>query len=289
MTAEESRTIVVTGATGLQGGAVARQLLAEGCRVRAVTRNAQSAKAQALAARGAEVVQADLTDPASLAPVVQGAHGVFSVQNPMVSGVEGEIQQGKNLADAARQAGVRHVVYASAGTGAPGTGIPSWETKLAVEAHMQALGLPLTILRPMAFMELMTESKFFPQVAMWQVMPALMGSTRPVPWLSAVDVGAIAAQAFAQPDRFIGQAFTLASDVQTIDQCRAIYSEALGRKPPRFPMPAWLFERFGFVGQDLGRMWRWLRHNEVPLDTKSTLAMHPQALTVRTWLGTQRQ
>lgn len=288
MTANQDRMIVVSGATGLQGGAVARQLLAQGWRVRAVTRNQSSPKAQALAASGAEVVQADLTDTVSLTPVLEGSYGVFSVQNTLVSGVESEIQQGKHLADAAQRAGVRHVVYASAGTGVPGTGIPSWESKLVVEAHMQALGLPLTILRPMAFMELMTEPKFFPHMAMWQVMPALMGSARPLPWLSAADVGVIAAQAFAQPDRFIGQAFTLASDVQTIDQCRALYSQVLGRKPPRFPMPTWIFERFGVVGQDLSRMWRWLRDNEIPLDTKPTLALHPQALTVQTWLSQQR-
>jgi uncharacterized protein YbjT (DUF2867 family) len=288
MAAEKSRLIVVTGATGLQGGAVARQLLAKGWQVRAVTRNPASAQAQALAKSGAELAQADLTVPASLASVFKGAYGAFSVQNTLVSGVEGEIQQGKNVADAAQQASVRHLVYASAGIGKPGTDIPSWESKLKVEAHIEALGLPVTILRPMAFMELMTEKKFFPQVAMWHVMPALMGSGRRLPWLSAVDVGAIAVKAFAEPERYVGQAITLASDVQSIDECRALYTEVLGRKPPRFPMPSWIFERFGIVGQDLARMWRWLRHNEVPLDTKPTLALHPEALTVRSWLQTQR-
>jgi uncharacterized protein YbjT (DUF2867 family) len=153
---------------------------------------------------------------------------------------------------------------------------------------MKALGLPLTILRPMAFMELMTEAKFFPHMAMWHVMPALMGSARPLPWLSAEDVGAIAAKAFAQPERFISLDQVLASDVQTIDQCRALYREVLGRNPPRFPMPPAVFERFGLVGKDLGRMWRWLRENEVPLDTRATLAIHPQSLSVRTWLEAQR-
>lgn len=289
MTAGQGRTIVVTGATGLQGGAVAEQLLAEGWRVRALTRNAQGPKAQALAARGAEVAQGDMAEPASLAPIFAGAYGVFSVQNPVTSGVEGEVQQGKNVAEATRQAGLRHVVYGSAGTGAPGTGVPSWESKLVIEAHMKALGLPVTILRPTAFMELMTHPKFFPQVSTWHVMPALMGSTRPVVWLSAADLGLIAARAFAEPERFIGQELKLASDVQSIDQCRSIYAEVMGRQPPRFPLPAWLFKRFGFVGQDLDIMWRWLREHDVPLDTGPTLALHPQALTVRDWLRTQRQ
>jgi uncharacterized protein YbjT (DUF2867 family) len=288
MSADQSRLIVVTGATGLQGGQVARQLHAAGWRVRALTRDRNSAKAQALAAQGIEVAQGDMNDPASLAPVFEGAYGVFSVQNPMLSGVESEIRQGKNVGDTARQAGLQHFVYASAGTGAPGTGVPSWESKLAVEAHLKSLGLPLTILRPMAFMELMTDAKFFPQVAVWHVMPQMMGSARPVGWLSARDVGVIVAKAFADRSHFIGQDLKLASDVQSIDACRRLYAETLGRNPPRFPLPPWLFQRFGFVGHDLGRMWRWLRTGDIPLDIKPTLALLPEALTVRAWLATQR-
>jgi uncharacterized protein YbjT (DUF2867 family) len=167
MTTERARLIVVTGATGLQGGAVTRQLLAQGWRVRGLTRNARSKPAAALAASGAEVVQGDMADPATLGPVFAGAYGVYSVQNTLLSGVQGEIQQGKNVADAARQANVQHVVYGSAGTGARNTGVPSWDSKLVIEDHMKAIELPLIILRPMAFMELMTAAKFFPHMSTW--------------------------------------------------------------------------------------------------------------------------
>jgi uncharacterized protein YbjT (DUF2867 family) len=153
---------------------------------------------------------------------------------------------------------------------------------------MHALSLPLTILRPMAFMELMTEKKFFPAVAMWHVMPRLMGDWRRLPWLCVDDLGAIAAQAFAAPDRFVGKDVTLASDVQSLAQCRALYREVLGSSPPQFPMPNWLFQRFGFVGRDLTTMWRWLRTGEIDLDTTATRAIHPQALTVRAWLSRQK-
>jgi uncharacterized protein YbjT (DUF2867 family) len=285
----QGRIIVVTGATGLQGGAVARRLLGGGWRVRALTRNQRSAKAQALAAAGAEVVQGDMADPASLAPVVQGAYGLFNVQNPMISGAQAEIQQGKNVAEAARQAGVRHVVYGSAGPGARNTGVPSWESKRVIEDYFQSLGLPLTILWPMAFMELMTDAKFFPQVSAWHVMPALMGGDRPLPWLSAADVGVVAARAFAEPERYAGQTLKLASDVQTLDACRELYTAEMGRKPPRFPLPPAVFARFGFVGEDLSRMWRWLRTGEVDLGTETTRAIHPEAQTVREWLRTKRQ
>lgn len=287
MMTDVNRIIVVTGATGLQGGAVTRHLLSNGWRVRALTRTPKSKKAQALSALGAEVMQGDMEEPASLKPVFEGAYGVFNVQNPILSGIDGEIKQGKNVAEAAKQAGIRHLVYGSAGTGIKGTGVPSWESKLVIEDHMKSLGLPLTILRPMAFMELMTEKKFFPAVSTWRVMPELMGSQRKVVWLNVDDLGFIVAKAFAEPEGFIGKDLKLASDVQSIDECRVIYREVMGKNPPSFPMPAWMFERFGFVGKDLSIMWRWLREATIGLDTDTTLSIHPSALSVRGWLQKQ--
>ncbi len=140
----------------------------------------------------------------------------------------------------------------------------------------------MTILRPMAFMELMTERKFFPPASTWHLMPKLMGATRPVGWLRVEDLAAIVAMAFGDPARFIGGDLPLTSDVQSIDDCRAIWREVTGKPPRRFPMPRWLFERF--VGTDETTMWRWLRANEIDLDTAPTLAIHPEALTVREWL-----
>jgi uncharacterized protein YbjT (DUF2867 family) len=281
--------IVVTGATGLQGGAVSRHLLGEGWRVRGLTRNAASRRAQILAAAGVEVVQGDMDDIATLLPVFAGAYGVYSVQNPVISGPEAEVRQGKHVADAAKLSGVRHLVYGSAGIGRSGTGVPSWETKAQIEAYIRTLDLPVTILRPMAFMELMTEKKFAPAVAVWSLMPALMGPTRNVGWLCTDDLGAIAAKVFAAPQQFVGKELALASDVQSLEQCRLIYREVMGRNPPQVPMPAWLFKRFGFVGQDLTAMWRWLRIEPIALDTEPTRAIHPEALSVRAWLSSKKQ
>jgi uncharacterized protein YbjT (DUF2867 family) len=288
MTAAGRRIIVVTGATGLQGGAVTRHLLKDGWHVRGLTRNAASKPAQALATSGAEVVQGDMGEAASLRPIFAGAYGVYSVQNPFISGPEAEVRQGKTVAEVAKDSAVQHLVYGSAGIGRKGSGIPSWETKLLIEDHMHALSLPLTILRPMAFMELMTDKKFFPAVATWHVMPMLMGASRPVGWLCVDDLGAIAAQAFGTPQQFVGKDLTLASDVQSLAECRALYREVMGRPPPQFPMPIWLFQRFGFVGRDLTTMWRWLRTASIELDTAPTHAIHPEALTVRTWLSRQK-
>ncbi|PWK83708.1 uncharacterized protein YbjT (DUF2867 family) [Lentzea atacamensis] len=277
--------VAVTGATGRQGGAVARHLLAGGWRVRALTRDPSSEKARRLADAGAEVVRADMADPATLRPAFAGAHGVFSVQNPMISGHDAEIVQGRNVGDVAAAAGVRHVVYGSAGVARSGTGVRQWESKVVIKAHLESLGLPLTVLRPMAFMELMTDKDFYPQVSMWHLMPKLIGGDRPLVWLCADDLGAVAARAFAEPDRFAGADLPLTSDARSIDECREIWRAEFGRPPRRFPMPAWLFERF--VGDDLLVMWRWLHDHPVEVDPAETRAIVPGAKTVREWLSSR--
>lgn len=282
---DRSRIIVVTGATGRQGGAVARSLLNTGWHVRALTRNANSQKAHALSALGAEVVQGDMNDRRALQSAFREAYGVFSVQNPLISGLENEVKQGKLVADVAKETDIQHLVYGSAGTGKP-TGIGSWDSKLQIEAHMKALGIPSTILRPMAFTDLMTDKGFYPAVSTWHLMPKLMGSDRPVGWIGTDDVGIIAAKAFAAPDQFIGQEIKLASDVKTIDESRSIYRQVMGKNPPRFPMPVWMFRRF--VGEDLITMWQWLSANEIDLDTQRTHAIHPEVLSVEAWLRKQK-
>lgn len=288
MIPKQQQIIVVMGATGRQGRAVVRHLLRQGWHVRAVSRSPQGVQAQALAVLGADVVHGDMESPASLRPIFADAYGIYSVQTPYLAGPKAEVWQGIQVAEVAYETGVQHLVYGSAGIGMPGTGIPSWESKVKIEAHMQALGLPLTILRPMAFMELMTDPAFFPAVSTWQVMPALMGAARPVGWLCTDDLGAIVAKVFAAPERFVGQALSLASDSQSIDACRLIYQEVKGKQPRYFPMPSWLFARMGFVGQDLSAMWRWLRTASIEINPDTTRAIHPDALTVKDWLRQQQ-
>jgi uncharacterized protein YbjT (DUF2867 family) len=281
MTGDE-RLIVVCGATGRQGGAVVRSLLGQGWRVRGLTRKPQQSKARELVAAGAEMVAADMEDPATLRGAFEGANGVFSVQNGLVSGFDREIAQGRHVADVAKQSGVSHLVYASAGTGESGTGIRAWEAKLEVERHMRRLDLPHTSLRPEAFMELMTDSSFYPAVGTWRIWPRLSGEDRPIPWLAVEDVGQVAAAVFADPGHHIGHSIVLVGDVLSLAECRALYREVMGNDPRTFPLPIWLFDRF--TRHDVTEMWRWLRTGAVELDTGPTRQIHPGALTVREWL-----
>ena len=120
--------ILVTGATGRQGGAVARNLLRQGFAVRAVTRNPASTRAQPLRSHGAELIIADMDNRTSLERAMHGCYGVYSVQDFTV-GAEREIRQGKNIADAAHAAGVEHLVYSSVGGADRDTGIDHWARK----------------------------------------------------------------------------------------------------------------------------------------------------------------
>ncbi len=270
--------VAVVGATGRQGSAVCRHLVQDRWRVRALTRNPSSAAAHALADQGAQIQRADSEDIGSLRRAFHGVHGVFNVQNPMTSSVEAEVRQGSHVAEAAAEAGVSHVVYGAAGVGGEATGVGSWDSKLAVAARFRDHGLRVTVLRPMAFMELMTDTTFYPSVGVWYLMPKLMGSTRPMGWLCTDDLGAIAARVFADPDRWGDTTLGLVADVQSIDACRALWAEVRGRPPRGFPMPVWLFERF--VGPDLTRMWRWLASHDVGADVTQTRSIRPDAATI---------
>jgi uncharacterized protein YbjT (DUF2867 family) len=136
------------------------------------------------------------------------------------------------VANVAVDAGVEHLVYASAGKDEAAYGIPSWEAKRDVEAHMRSLGLSFTSLRPQALMELMTDKAFYPQVETWRIWPKLMGEDRPVPWLAVGDAGRIAAIVFADPGRYAGRALVPVGDVRTLAECRAIYREVMGPRSP---------------------------------------------------------
>lgn len=277
----KGKIFVVTGATGRQGSAVVRHLVGNGAQVRALTRSPHSDRASRLAALGAELVVGDMGKPDSLKNLFNGAAGVYSVQNPYTSSFAEEVQQGRNVADAAKAAGVAHFVQASAGIGKK-TGIPSWDSKLQIQEYIESIGLPLTVLRPMAFMELITDKAFYPAASTFYVMPRLMGPDKKVLWLAADDLGAIAARVFADPDKYIGQDLKLTADLQTIHEVKDIYHEVLGKKAPRFPMPVFMFRMF--TGNDLIIMWKYLRTASFDITPELTRTIFPEAQTVREWL-----
>ena len=247
-------TVLVTGATGQQGGAVARVLLAKGQHVRVMTRNPD--KASALAKAGAEVVKGDLTNVSDLQAALHGVHGVFAMSTPFEAGMDAEVRQGTMMADAAKQAGIKHYVYTSVGSAHRNTGIPHFDSKWKVEQHIKKIGLPATILRPVWFMENFTT---FAKPSADGVLSLPMKPGRKLAMVALGDIGEFGATAFIRPKDFLGQAIDLAGDDLTMPEAAALLTKVMGR-PIRFQeFP--LDQAEAAMGHDLATMFRWF--NEV--------------------------
>lgn len=154
------KTVLVLGATGQQGGSAAAALTDGGWHVRALVRDPNSSKARALSAAGIEAVRGDLADTASVRAPVAGAYGVFSVQpssGQFVYGVSDadEVRFGKAVADAAKDAGVKHLVYASANAAGSKTGVGHFDSKSRVEGRVRSLAIDSTSIRPSTFIEIL--------------------------------------------------------------------------------------------------------------------------------------
>jgi len=229
--------ILVTGATGQQGGAVARELLARKHTVRAMTRNPESDAAQALARQGAEVVKGDLNDAASLRRALQGAWGVFAVQNTWEAGVEGEEVQGKRIAELARKAGVQHYVYTSVGSAHRKTGIPHFDNKWRIEETVRGLGFPShVILRPVFFMDNFLSSWFKPAIDQGKLMIALKPTTV-LQMIAVKDIGKYGLLALEKAEVLNRKEIELAGDAHTSPEAGQILSKAAGRTITFEPVP----------------------------------------------------
>jgi uncharacterized protein YbjT (DUF2867 family) len=222
-----SKTILITGATGKQGGATARHLQGKGFQLRALTRKPDSEPARALAKAGVEVVAGDLNDAASLKRALQGAWGVFAVQNTWEAGVAEEEEQGKRVAKLARESGVEHFVYTSVGSAHKKTGIPHFENKWRIEETVRGLNFPShVILRPVFFMENLTSPWFLHGD---KLITALKPETR-LQMIAVDNIGAYGALAFVRAAELNRQEIDLGGDARTMPETAALLSEGLGRK-----------------------------------------------------------
>jgi uncharacterized protein YbjT (DUF2867 family) len=251
------KIIAVSGATGNQGGAVARHLIAAGWQVRAMTRNPASAAARALASLGAEIVAADLNHPVTINAALHGAYGVFSVQNYYEKGVgyDGEIRQGRTLAEAAKAAGIRHFIQSTMAKGRDAERVEHFRSKIMIERLIGDLGLPASFIGTVWFMENLLDKSKGGEMS-FAVLAGTLGSDSPFESLSADDIGKAALRMFVESQRFMGQHVPLAGDRLTIKQMRQTFLEVIGRKSPSFPMPN-LITRF--VNADFAAQLRWQR------------------------------
>jgi len=220
------RTILITGVTGKQGGAVAQALQGSGFHLRGLTRKPDSEQATALASHGVDIVKGDLDDEDTVRRALAGAWGVFGVQNTWEAGVDREEVQGKRLATLAREAGVEHYVYTSVGSAHKQTGIPHFENKWRIEETVRSLRFPShVILRPVFFMENLVA----PYSLQGNTLAAALGPGTKLQMIAVDDIGWFAARAFTHAAVLNRREIDLAGDVRTMPEAAEILREALGR------------------------------------------------------------
>jgi len=246
----EKLTVVVTGSTGKQGGAVAQGLLERGHRVRAVTRDPNSKQAKLLANAGAELVAASLEDAAGIKKALEGATSLFAVTTPF-SGTEAEIRQGVTAADAAQAAAV-HLVFTSVGSANRQTGIPHFDSKYEVEKHIAKIGVRATILAPVAFME---NLDFIKEQLAKGIYASALSPTRALAQVAVTDIGAVAVRVLGDAARFTGKRFDLAGDELTGHDAMGILSRVTGRNFTYHQVPLDVVRQR--MGEDAVKMYEW--------------------------------
>ena len=267
------KSVLITGATGRQGGAVIRHMLRKGWRLRALTRNPASHAAKDLARQGVEVVQGDLEAARSLEEICHGVYGIYSVQDFWSVGAKREIRQGKNLADAAKKAGVQHFVYSSVGGAERNTGIPHWESKWEIEKHIRQLGLPATIFRPASFME--TYHILQVEVGILQGKLAdPIRADKPYQTIATDDIGAFVALAFERPKDFIGLELEIAGSELTNLEAAEVFGRVMG-KPVKFRRLPLLIVRL-VLGKEFFLMFRWFNEAGYKADIAGLRRRYPE-------------
>ena len=290
------RRLLITGATGKQGGAVISALLSrpprEPFHLIALTRNAKSKRAQALARNpNVSILEGDLNDcKAIFRQSASPFHGVFSVQLPIK--VKVEEQQGKDLVDAAAENDVRHFIYTSADRGGPhqsdmhGTPVEHFRSKFNIENHLKSVAqenkdkMAWTIIRPVAFMENMMPGflgKAF--VAMWR----LNGMDRKLQLVSSTDVGMLAAEAFQAPYEYKSKSISLATDEISPREAAEIFERVVGKDiPSTYPFVGRLIKIL--LRQQLGVMFQWFKDEGFGADPKEFTRKYKEMQNFEQWL-----
>jgi len=300
----DEKVIAVLGATGAQGGGLARAILDDpdgGFTVRALTRNPDSEAAKALRERGAEVVAADLDDEASLVAAFAGAHGVFGVTNYWeVFSVEREQAQAANIARASVRAGVRHVIWSTLEdtrkwisldddrmpTLAEQYKVPHFDSKGEADGSFAEAGAPTTYLATAFFWENLFQMLQPGEDGVLDL-AVPMGDAR-LPGIAAKDVGLTAYGVFKRGDELIGSRVGIAGEHLRLAEMAATLSEVLGQEVRYVDVPPDVFRSFGFPGaDDMGNMFQFKHDFEEDYvgarDLTVVRSLNPDLQTFEDW------
>jgi uncharacterized protein YbjT (DUF2867 family) len=248
-------------------------MLPKGWRLRALTRNPASHAAKELARLGVEVVEGDLEDSRSLEGACRGVYGIYSVQDFWSVGAKREVQQGKNLADAAKKAGVHHFVYSSVGGAERSTGIPHWESKWEVEKHIRHLAIPATIFRPASFMETYHILEVEVGILKGKLADPIRAD-KPYQTIATDDIGGFVAAAFGRPQDFLGLELEIAGSELTNLETAQVFSRVMGKPVSfrRLPLPLVRL----VLGKEFYAMFRWFNDEGYRADIAELRRRYPE-------------
>jgi uncharacterized protein YbjT (DUF2867 family) len=271
---KEAETILVGGATGRQGSAVVDELLARGYRVRALTRKPEGKKALGLQAKGVEVVQGNYADQVSLLAAMQGIERMF-----FYSGFSrNEVAEGNNVISAAREAGIRQLVYSSGAAAAPENGIKG-AAKMQVELALVDSGVPYTVFRPVAFMENFDrQKKRF-------IKSGIVDSRDPdrmLYFIAIPDIGFFVGEAFEYPKQWLNKAVNIAGDKMTVGGMVNTFSNVMGRDIEYKQLP--LAEFLVTMPKPLRPLFRWYEQVGYEADVDGFRADYPDLMTLEEYL-----
>ena len=270
--ASEAKRVLVTGATGQQGGALARLLLRRGHRVRAMTRKPGGPAAADLRKAGAEVVAGDLGDRDSVEAAAKGADVAYVVATPYEQGPAAETRWGKTGVEAAHAAGVPYIVYSSVSDANRNTGIPHFDSKFEVEEHLERLGTDYSIIAPVFFME-----NFFAPWATAGYPRGVLGMgiapDRALQVISLPEIAQFTTLAVERPEAFRGKRIDIASDEPTpVEMARRI-SEAAGARLAYVPIP---LDEVRKQSEDFAKMYDWFNRVGYSVHIPKLKADYPQ-------------
>lgn len=279
------KMILVSGATGKQGGAVARQLLKDGWKVRALTRDASKPAAKELEELGAEIFQGDMTNLNSLEKAMEKVHGVFSVQQFWEDGLDGELEQGKTMANVAKANRIEHFVYTSVSGAEKKTGVPHFDSKWDIEDHIKRIGLSenTTVVRPVFFMENFLAGDWYEGIKNGRLVMA-MEPKKPLQLISVEDIGIVIAKVFANPEEYKGKSFDIAADTKNCKELADAFGKKTGQDVEFVVLP---MEQLRSMNEDFALMFEWFNKEGYSVDIKKVKEIHPKIKSFKVWLKKQ--
>jgi uncharacterized protein YbjT (DUF2867 family) len=264
--------VLVTGATGKQGGHLVRVLLARGHSVRALTRKPESPAAAALAERGVTIVKGDFDDEEGLERAARGVDTVFAMSTPYESGAKTETREGINILRAAQAVGVTHFVYSSVAGADRASGIPHFDSKFEVEKEIRRSGISFTIIAPVFFMENFLADYMAAGIAKGSIAMALP-ATRRLQQIAVEDIAQFAALVIERRESFLGKRIDIASDELTGATTAAVISEVSGRPIVYTALPIAAVRQ---QNEDMARMFEWFDHVGYNADVVGLRSRYPE-------------